>query len=93
MILMDMQNAIDYFKNYIEFCKQPDMEAPTLEPYEIAVKTMENQIPKKPIFKFIDGCKNKFYSCPECGSYVMSALNQRKIKHCMECGQAIDWSE
>lgn len=39
---MEIQNAIDYFKNYIEFCKESEIGAPTLEPYEIAIEAMES---------------------------------------------------
>lgn len=44
---MTTQNAIDYFKAYMEFCKESGLDAPTLEPYEIAIEAMEKQIKEK----------------------------------------------
>lgn len=44
---------------------------------EIAVKAMEKQIPKKPIYG----------TCPWCGVWL--PISHR----CPNCGQAIDWSE
>lgn len=83
---MNMQNAIDYFKSYIEFSKEPDMGAPTLEPYGIAVDAMEKQIPKKPNIGNDNGRERK--CCANCGCFFLPTS-----KYCSKCGQAIDWGD
>lgn len=52
----------------------------------LAIETMEKQIPKKPID--CDG-----YHCPNCGARVDDDGRGYEQPYCMECSQAIDWSE
>lgn len=58
--------------------------------YDMAIKALEKQIPKKPVtekdkvtFGIVCG------RCPECDSAVYSTTNL----YCHKCGQALDWSE
>ena len=46
---------------------------------DMAIEALEKQLPKKPIDK---------YNCPRCRGQLLG-----KVKHCEDCGQAIDWSE
>lgn len=49
--------------------------------YNMAIKALEKQIPKKPI-------KHKYeIVCPSCKTLVGSS------PYCRYCGQALDWSE
>lgn len=95
---MTIQNAIDYFKNYIEFCKNDEAGAPTLEPFEIAVEAMEMQIPRKPYIDQIEvyGEKSDCYKCSNCDMFVGYVTDCRYYEKyggncCPNCGQAIMW--
>lgn len=94
---MKIQNAIDYFKNYIEFCKESLIGAPTLEPYEIAIECMEKQIPKSPIYeaeRYFDGkLVYDMAYCPQCRNRFDYGLNDWNSAYCPECGQNLDWSD
>lgn len=79
---MTIQNAIDYFKNYIEFCQNDENGTPTLEPYEIAIEAMNKNVPQKPIRG------SKGFVCRNCACNIV--LDDVKILHCVNCGQAID---
>lgn len=55
-----------------------------------AVKeALGKQIPKRPIMIHEDDQEE--YYCPACDEWL--TWDGFKPKHCMECGQAIDWSE
>ena len=59
------------------------------------IQALEKQTPKKPEIKgdFMEGAMK----CPECGHHL--GRNKWRdevgylVKHCRECGQALDWSE
>ena len=34
-----------------------------------------------------------YYKCPVCGEYIWATDNINDHKHCLNCGQAIDWEE
>ena len=48
------------------------------EAIDVAIKSMEKQIPKKPIYQ------DENEKCPSCGSFVI-------LEYCAKCGQKIDW--
>ena len=51
---------------------------------DIAISAIERQIPKKPICKkYTDDTR-----CPTCNTFVLI-----HNKYCIECGQALDWSD
>lgn len=67
---------------------------------DVAIEALEKQTPKKP--KFVT--KKEVYDpdrpfatidvttmiCPCCNSKIMF---RKTIKHCLECGQLLDWSD
>ena len=68
------------------------------EAVKLAIEALEKQIPKKPelvpepyddgvsdITKYID-----LPYCQNCGDLLHSVIDS---KHCVKCGQAIDWSK
>lgn len=57
------------------------------EVYEVAVKALEKQLPKKPQFY-----ATNFY-CPCCKNLVGNSDFGWKHNYCERCGQAIDWSD
>lgn len=73
---------------------------PTKDALRVAIKTLEMQKPKKPKF----ATKKEVYDpdrpfatidvttmiCPCCNSKIMF---RKTIKHCLECGQLLDWSD
>ena len=65
-------------------CYITDVDA---EPLKLAIKALERQIPKKPIY----GAAN--IKCPNCGATLLYYFYSFKIDYCDECGQRLDWSE
>lgn len=73
---------------------------PTKEALRMAIEALEKQIPKKP--KEVESRElfNPKYplmaitvttfNCPCCGEKIMF---RTAVKRCLDCGQAIDWSE
>lgn len=61
------------------------------EELDIAIKALEKQMPKKPVYYTFG--KEKYPKCPCCGdNWNMDEYGSGMV-HCWECGQAIDWSE
>lgn len=54
---------------------------------ELAIETLEKQIPKKPIEKF------GLYKCCACNGVVYESEYNFKYSYCPNCGTKIDWSE
>ena len=65
-------------------CYVTDIDA---EPLRLAIKALEKQIPKKPVY----GAAN--IKCPNCGATLLYYFPSFKINYCDECGQRLDWSE
>ena len=65
-------------------CYITDVDA---EPLKLAIKALERQIPKKPVY----GAAN--IKCPNCGATLLYYFYSFKIDYCDECGQRLDWSE
>jgi hypothetical protein len=97
--------AVESIKKYI-CCEKPiqrhcqDSCLDEIEncPYSLAIEAMEKQIPKKVITEYgeiFDCDKNGnetrfvFNFCPSCKIRFI----RYGMKHCSECGQALDWSE
>ena len=60
--------------------------------FDMAIKALEKQIPKKPVFKestdkHEDGC----WTCPVCGGTI--GVYDLRDNWCSDCGIKIDWSE
>lgn len=66
-------------------------EIPTTQEDLILTKSaLEKQIPKKP--DFVDyNCY--YFICPCCKNAIYSSSNFTDHKFCLECGQALDWSD
>ena len=65
-------------------CYITDVDA---EPLRLAIKALERQIPKKPVY----GAAN--IKCPNCEATLLYYFHSFKIDYCDECGQRLDWSE
>ena len=60
---------------------------------DLAIETLEKQIPKKPIIKHLEAVGEEPYiklRCPNCHS--RHSLGEVYDKYCKICGQKIDWS-
>ena len=82
-------------------CKE--YQKPLMYAYNMAIKALEKQIPKKPN-KAIDsswGIQKEAHTCPVCDYYLTEVHfiepqkmeSNKKITYCETCGQAIDWSD
>ena len=72
--------------DYCHYCYSQGNFGQQKEAFNVAIKALEKQIPKKYMRK------NGNYNCPICDYPVMSVCTRKK-KYCDNCGQAIDWSE
>lgn len=69
------------------------------EPMEVLQETVVNYInlihPRKPIYKKDETPESKAYAyeCPSCGRFLSMNTKWIEAEHCIECGQALDWSE
>ena len=65
------------------------------ESFELAIKALEKQIPKKPEIwgdGYADGqLVYDSYDCPNCGKTY--ELDYDDYDYCPKCGQKFDWSE
>ena len=55
------------------------------EAFDMAIKSLEKQIPKKQI-----ALQHGDYRCPSCNRIIRMF---EAINFCMFCGQAVDWSD
>lgn len=68
------------------------------EACRMGMKALEKQIPKKPVIKVneidCDGQHGyiEYIYCPCCNK-ELAYINNHKVKVCIECGQALDWSD
>lgn len=67
-----------------------------IDEIELAIKALENQMPKKPIndwsespFSDDKGCLFLHTMCPNCKKVEVNEMDS----FCFNCGQAIDWGE
>ena len=90
---MDEQEAIEILTLSDDAKEQLPMLAPV---YEVAVKALQKQIPKKP-----REYEDKYYAC-ECGNVLMEKWEQYPVRlmpkrsglpYCLCCGQKLDWRE
>ena len=59
-----------------------------VEARDMAINSLEKQIPKKPIFYAHD------YYCSVCNSLVgNNEFEWKRFKYCDTCGQKLDWSD
>ena len=63
-----------------------------VEARNVAIKALEKQIPKKPIFANNMMTKDKFLMCPCCEFRFPDSLVFLKTR-CWNCGQKLDWSD
>ncbi len=93
---MDEQKAIEILTLSDEAKRQLPMLAPA---YDVAVKALEKQIPKKPLLRLCGDCQRDCVDCdryedrcPTCngGLYVESG---KPYEYCPNCGQKLDWRE
>lgn len=82
---MTVSEAIEQLK--IEFIGEYERQR---EAKRIAIKTLEKQIPKKPIeMKLTDKLLNGYFACPICSCWV--GTDEYSNNYCGFCGQKIDW--
>ena len=66
----------------------------TVEELRIA---KEKQIPKKPVMKpYFEDMEEEYLCCPTCGEILTDRIpneNNNFYFHCLNCGQAFDWSD
>jgi len=72
-------NAIKMFLGYED---TPVIKS-AVEAITMAIEALEKQIPKKP-----EQTVERF-KCPNCGGWAGFST----YRHCMSCGQKIDWSD
>lgn len=77
-------------RDYYYFCSDGCIYGVDNCSIAVAIKSLEKQIPKKPIptmEKQEDGTKALSFKCPACNEFLFIG------NWCWNCGQKIDWSE
>lgn len=68
-----------------------DTQFDYIEEIEIATKSLKKQIPMKPT-EINDDCG--YFECPACGDLIYAeGARFEEHKHCLSCGQRLDWSD
>ena len=62
------------------------------EAFEIAIQTLEKQIPKKPMISYDERVKENWCSCGVC-AFGFGWKRNIHYKYCPNCGQKLDWSK
>jgi predicted RNA-binding Zn-ribbon protein involved in translation (DUF1610 family) len=60
------------------------------ESFELAIKALEKQIPKKPL---LYDCDYSYFECGNCGEAIFYTDEAKTHKYCLNCGQALDWGD
>lgn len=67
------------------------------EAFALAIKALEKKIPKKPVMKpYFEDMEEEYLCCPTCGEILTDRIpneNKNFYFHCLNCGQAFDWSD
>lgn len=82
---MTNEQALDFLKNN----EEKRTAGRYIHVKAMAIKALEKQIAKKPIF---EGGFIGVYKCPACKTIVGNAFG-KGVTYCKECGNAIDWEE
>lgn len=103
---MEINKAIEWQNAFKRTYKGNPMEKEVCEACDMAIKTLENQIMKKPRKREIGGeaLKRIIYHCPNCDKrlYDCAVKNgeldhvspgSRKSKRCEKCDCRLDWSD
>ena len=91
---MTLEEAIDKIKWTSLYRYECDFEkekqSDLFKALELAIETMEKQIPQKPKYIPVD-CDGVYreYICPTCGEWL---FKKTKRQYCL-CGQKLDWSD
>ena len=72
-------------------CKE--YKKPLMYAYEMAIKALEKQIPKKPPVVNRPSIFIKVPVCPNCSTSEHYQPLYGKTKYCSNCGQKLDWSD
>lgn len=87
---MTNQEAVEYFKGYLEFCERAGIGPEYNEAQALALASLQKQVPKKPV-EFDNPAGIRYtdtYRCPSCGG---SFTGTGFADYCYHCGQALDW--
>ena len=63
------------------------------EAVDMAIESLENQIPIRPIMRIEERGFNKGCIYPHCPICDTMPVPHPNVSYCDKCGQAIDWSE
>ena len=81
-------NTSDNDCDNCEYCYSQGNFGQQKEAFQMAINTLEKQMPKKPVFYAHD------YYCSVCNSLVgNNEFEWKRFKYCDNCGQKLDWSD
>lgn len=85
---MTKQEAINYAKGMLKYGGNQRKQ----DFVSFAIECIEKQIPKKPLDARPPMHKDNV-RCPNCRNTFSVVEKVAVVRHCHECGQAIDWSD
>ena len=80
----DVLNSDYYYDESIGY----QMTSDDFEWLEKSKEALEKQIPKEPTI-----CDDDVFICPTCKTYIFVSDEFESHKFCLNCGQALDWSD
>ena len=76
--------------NDLKMTKYARIFVPSNEVLDMAIKALEKQIPKKPLYGTVN--RDMACHCPICASFVCFA-DMSKSNYCDRCGQKLDFKD
>lgn len=97
---MEYAEAIRYLKILKHFTDNDSVGELHKQAYDVAIKAVEKQIPKKPLYIHYEDEGEPPYiktGCPNGCKIQLNPVTDRHLSYehvyCPKCGQAIDWNE
>lgn len=76
--------------NECEYCYTQGTFGEQKEALAMAIKALEKQIPKKPLYAVVS--RDDAVHCPICECFVCFR-GAKEYNYCPKCGQKLDWSD
>lgn len=90
---MTNQDAVNYFKEYLEFCEKARIGQEYYEPQALALASLQKQVPESPIKAWDSTKGDKTYYRYVCRGCENELKLGDAYKYCPYCGQALDWED
>ena len=84
---MTERKALEFMKLFREELDR-NSKTENAKALDVAIKALEKQIPKKPLFETVRN--DTAYHCSNCKNFI-GFYDTRIYEYCHNCGQKLDW--